>query len=101
LALPGPVTAVALVLIIAGIADRQAGVHVRAASAVYVAFFLVAGKAYDTYWGLVAWPTWAMACGYGVRHVGEASLLLVTGRSSCSSSGGRKQPPSTFSPAVE
>jgi hypothetical protein len=69
---PPPVTALALVLIVAGTANPRAPLHVRATGAAYVAFFLVAGKAFDTYWGLVAMPTWALACGYGVETTGEA-----------------------------
>ena len=70
--LPAPLTALALVLIVAGIADARAPRHVRAASAVYVLFFLVAGKPFNSYWGLMAWPTWALACGYGVDTTGRA-----------------------------
>jgi hypothetical protein len=72
LLLPAPLTALALVLIIAGIADARAPLHVRTASAVYVVFFLVAGKPFNDYWGLMAGPTWALACGYGARKTGQA-----------------------------
>jgi hypothetical protein len=66
LALPAPATALALVLIVAGITERRAPLHVRAGSLVYVLFFLVAGQPFNNYWSLIAWPTWALACGYGV-----------------------------------
>jgi hypothetical protein len=72
LVLPAPLTALALVLIVAGIVEARAPVHLRAASGVYVLFFLVAGKPFDDYWGLVAGPIWAIACGYGVDGIGRA-----------------------------
>lgn len=72
LVLPAPLTALALVLIVAGIADARTPLHVRAAGAVYVLFFLAAGKPFNSYWGMMAWPTWALACGYGVDTTGQA-----------------------------
>jgi len=82
LLLPLPLTALALVLIIAGIADARAPLHVRTASAVYVVFFLVAGKPFDHYWGLMAVATWALACGYGARMTGEAIRMAFAPRGS-------------------
>lgn len=70
--LPAPLTALALVLIVGGIANARAPLHVRAASAAYALFFLVAGKPFNNYWGLMAGPTWALACGYGVQTAGQA-----------------------------
>jgi hypothetical protein len=72
LVLPGPLTALAFVLIAGGIANARAPLQVRAASAAYVVFFLVAGKPFNNYWGLMAGPTWALACGYGVEMTGQA-----------------------------
>jgi hypothetical protein len=59
----------ALLLVLAGIGYRKTPAHVRITSAVYVMFFLVAGKAFNQYWGMMAWPTWAFACGYGVDAI--------------------------------
>jgi hypothetical protein len=72
LALPLPLTALALVLIVAGVANARAPLHLRAASGLYIVFFLVVGKSFNSYWGLMAGPTWALASGYGVETVGQA-----------------------------
>jgi hypothetical protein len=69
---PRPATALALALVVGGIFYARAPLHVRLTSAVYVAFFSVAGKVFDDYWGLIAWPTWALACGYGVEAAGQS-----------------------------
>jgi hypothetical protein len=68
---PHWVVALALALVCAGIAAAGTPVHVRLASAAYVVFFCVAGKPFDHYWGLVAWPVWSLACGYGLQFVFE------------------------------
>ena len=73
---PRPATALALALVIGGILYARAPMHLRLASAIYVAFFLVAGKVFDGYWGLIAWPTWALACGYGVEAVAQSVSAL-------------------------
>lgn len=80
LVLPAPLAALALVLVAAGIANARAPVHVRAASAAYVAFFLVAGQPFNNYWGLIAGPAWALACGYGVETVGQAMKAALAPR---------------------
>jgi hypothetical protein len=61
-----------LLLVLAGIGHTKTPAHVRLTSAVYVMFFLVAGKAFNQYWGMMAWPTWAFACGYGVDAIRSA-----------------------------
>jgi hypothetical protein len=66
---PRPASALVLLLLVAGIGYTKTPAHVRLTSAVYVTFFLVAGQAFNEYWGMVAWPTWAFACGYGVDAV--------------------------------
>jgi hypothetical protein len=65
-------TVVALLLVLAGIAYRKTPAHVRFTSAAYVIFFLIAGKASNQYWGMIVWPTWAFACGYGVNAIRSA-----------------------------
>jgi hypothetical protein len=50
---------------------------VRLTSALFVVFFLAAGKAFDGYWGLVAWPVWALAFGYGVELVWAAARAVT------------------------
>lgn len=74
--LPAPLTALAVVLIVAGISDKQAPLHLRAAIGVYALFFLVAGQPFNGYWGLMAWPCWAVTCGYGARVIGEAMVTV-------------------------
>ena len=41
----------------------------RATSAAYLGLFLVAGKPFDWYWGFLAWPTWAIASGFGLAAI--------------------------------
>lgn len=74
---PHWVTPLAVTLVMAGIASAWAPLHARLASGAYVAFFLVAGKPFDGYWGLVAWPSWALACGFGVQAFVDAANTLV------------------------
>ena len=76
--LPGPFNAVAVVLLAAGIARAAAPVHVRTGSAAFAGFFLVAGQPFNDYWGWLAAPTWAMACGHGAAAVTEA-VRIATG----------------------
>ena len=64
--------ALALTLVGLGIAARRAPAHVKLASAVYGGFFMVAGQPFNGYWGLVAWPTWAIASGHGASLLFEA-----------------------------
>jgi hypothetical protein len=63
--LPPQVAAVALMLIALGVANPRTPMFVRLTSATYAVFFLLAGQGFNQYWGLVAWPTWAIAAGYG------------------------------------
>jgi hypothetical protein len=74
---PPWVTALALVLVAAGIFFAHTPVHARLAGGAYVAFFLVAGKPFDGYWGLLAWPSWALACGYGVELMRQAACVVL------------------------
>jgi hypothetical protein len=69
---PRAASVLALLLLLAGICTTRTPIHVRVTSAVYVLFFLLAGKAFNQYWGMVAWPTWAFACGYGVDAIRES-----------------------------
>lgn len=78
LASPPWTAALALALVAAGIAATRAPAHVRLTSAAYVAFFLVAGKSFDGYWGMIAWPAWALACGYGLQLILDAAHTVAT-----------------------
>jgi hypothetical protein len=69
---PIAASVLALLLVLAGICATKTPIHVRLASAVYVLFFLIAGKSFNQYWGMMAWPTWAFACGYGVDAIRES-----------------------------
>ena len=80
LAAPLWVTALALAAVILGIFAARAPLHVRLATGVYVGFFLVAGQSFNVYWGLVAWPSWAVASGYGLQAVIESVRTLAASR---------------------
>lgn len=79
---PDAGVALAIVLIGAGIASPSAPPHVRAGSAAYVALFLVAGQPFNHYWGLIAGPVWALACGPGLVAISDAGRTTMAGRSS-------------------
>ena len=64
---PSWVTAFALTLIVAGALSSRTPLHVRLAAGTYVGFLLVVGQLSNSYWGLVAWPVWALASGYGLQ----------------------------------
>ena len=66
--LPWPLEIVALMLLVAAVMS-PAPLPVRLATATYLGFFLCVGQAFNTYWSFVAWPVWAIACGYGLEHV--------------------------------
>jgi hypothetical protein len=66
---PAWVIGVVLALITASILDASSPAVVRATSGAYVALFWVAGKPFDWYWGFLAWPTWALACGFGLAAI--------------------------------
>lgn len=74
---PRPLVALALVLIVAGIVNPRAPVHVRLTSGAYALFFLVAGQSFNGYWGLIAWPTWVLACGYGAQEITESVRAIA------------------------
>jgi hypothetical protein len=74
--IPQPFTAIALVLVLAGLANSRAPIQLRLAGAAYVALFLVVGQRFNDYWGLLAWPIWALACGYGVQTIHESVNAL-------------------------
>jgi len=74
---PMPVTVLALVLVLAGILQQKSPIQVRLVSGTYLAFFLVAGKTFDWYWGTIAWPAWAIMCGYGVLTISQAIETAV------------------------
>jgi hypothetical protein len=85
LVLPPIVTALTLALIISGSLAPATPPVVRWTSVVYGAFFLLAGKSFNVYWGLVVWPTWALAVGYGLdataqdlRFQWAAATRLIT-----------------------
>jgi len=60
---------IVLVLIVASILDAASPTVLRATSAAYLGLFLVAGKPFDWYWGFLAWPTWAIASGFGLAAI--------------------------------
>ena len=76
--LPAPswATALALTAVAAGACAPRTPAHVRLACAVYAVFFLLAGKTFNGYWGLVAWPSWALGCGFGLQLAADAVTSL-------------------------
>ncbi len=74
---PPWVTAVALTVVVGGTIGARTPVHMRVTSLVYVAFFLAAGAPFNDYWGLIAWPAWALAFGFGAHLL----WIAVTERS--------------------
>ena len=75
--LPESLAALAVVLIVGGIVNPRAPLHLRAASGAYAMFFLVAGLPFNGYWGWMAVPAWAMVCGYGVDTVSRALVGIL------------------------
>jgi hypothetical protein len=61
-------------MICAGTMSSRTPRVVRLSSVAYAVFFTVAGLPFNQYWGLVAWPTWAIACGYGAPAVWRWAL---------------------------
>lgn len=75
---PKAVAALGLTLVVAGTASPLTPLHVRLTSAVYLGGFLIAGQTFNEYWGLIAWPTWALACGYGAQAIADTSRVAST-----------------------
>jgi hypothetical protein len=66
---PAVTAPIAFVLILSGIMSRGTPAIVRLTSATYMAMFLIVGKPFDNYWGLVVWPVWAFAGAFGLSAV--------------------------------
>jgi hypothetical protein len=62
---PASVAALVLAVICAGIVHRKTPWMIKATALIYAIFFMIAGQAFNQYWGLMAWPVWAVACGFG------------------------------------
>lgn len=77
--LPAPhwATAAALSAVIVGAAAPGAPLQARAGTAAYVVFFMLAGQSFNGYWGLLAWPVWAVAAGYGLQTLVDAGRALA------------------------
>ena len=82
--LPTWLSSIALTLLAAGLISPETPRHIRAGSAAFAGFFLVAGFPFNDYWGFLAAPVWAITCGYGagaiaaavntLRHVPESAV---------------------------
>jgi hypothetical protein len=79
--LPSWTSAIALGLLAAGLAAADTPRHIRAASAVFAGFFLIAGLPFNDYWGFLAAPVWAVTCGYGAGAVAAAAATLTASSS--------------------
>jgi hypothetical protein len=77
--LPAPWNGVTFALLLAGLAHERVPSYARVTALAYLAWFSVAGKAFDHYWGLMAAPVWMMCAAYGVdqvaRLISAADLL--------------------------
>ncbi len=73
---PQWVAALVLAVVVLGVFAGRTPLHVRLATGVYLGFFLMAGRSFNAYWGLVAWPSWAVASGYGLQAVFDAVRSL-------------------------
>ena len=74
---PWAAVAAALALIVAGVVANGTPAHVRVGAGVYLVLFLAVGQPFDRYWGLLVWPTWALACGYGAAAIVAATRTVV------------------------
>jgi hypothetical protein len=79
---PAPLTAIAFVVVVAGVFSRKSDPIVAATTATYLAFFFAAGKSFDEYWGLIAWPVWSFAMGPGLEAIRDRTAVLLGGTSS-------------------
>jgi hypothetical protein len=66
---PWALTALTLSLITAGVLSWTAPLHVRLTCGLYSLLFLVVGQNFNEYWGLLLWPSWLLAAGYGAQTV--------------------------------
>jgi hypothetical protein len=80
LVLPPWCAGLALTAVVAGTVHARTPSYVRVTSAVYLVFFLVGGRTFNGYWGLIAWPTWAIAFGYGVQLLRDAVARLASSK---------------------
>jgi hypothetical protein len=64
---PWFLTVLTLALITAGILSPAAPGLLRLTAATYSLLFLIVGQNFNEYWGLLVWPTWLMAEGFGTQ----------------------------------
>jgi hypothetical protein len=74
---PLPLTVIALALLCAGIADANCPSEVRVATAMYLLFFLVAGKPFNHYWGILTAPLWAVSAAHGLSSLSDHVRALA------------------------
>ena len=73
-------TALVLVLVVAACLNPRVPLHLRVVVTTYIGFFALAGQIFDTYWGMIAWPTWALAAGFGAQSVYDLLSSFARGR---------------------
>lgn len=73
-------TALAMTTVALGVVASRTPLHARLAAGVYSVFFMVAGQSFNGYWGLLAWPVWAVASGYGLQAIFDAVRGLIVQR---------------------
>jgi len=72
-------TAIASMLLVAGMLSQATPPVVRLTSAAYCTLFVLAGKHFDHYWGLVVWPTWVLAIGCGFEMIRRDLSIVAQG----------------------
>jgi hypothetical protein len=77
LLLPWHWTALALVLVAAGVIWPRAPAHLRASAGLYAVLFLAVGQPFNEYWGFLAWPSWCLAAGLGLQALLEDGLEIA------------------------
>ena len=68
-------SAIAFAIIAASLLTPRLIPQARGAIAIYALLFMVVGKSFNGYWGLLTAPTWSFALGYGAE---EVRLLVRT-----------------------
>jgi len=75
---PASVAALVLAVICAGIVNRKTPSMIKATALIYAIFFMIAGQAFNQYWGLMAWPVWAVTCGFGTGALRDWTRDVVS-----------------------
>lgn len=72
------VVALVFSLICAGIMSSRTPWMIRLTASIYGVFFMAIGLPFNQYWGLVAWPVWAVASGFGASALWRWTHDVIT-----------------------